>query len=44
MSVPASLKVLVVEDEAPQREMLMYNLNSAGYRALDACDLSLIHI
>lgn len=38
MSVPASLKVLVVEDEAPQREMLMYNLNSAGYRALDACD------
>lgn len=32
------LKVLVVEDEAPQREMLIYNLNSAGYRALGASD------
>jgi len=38
MSAATDLKVLVVEDEAPQREMLIYNLNSAGYRALGACD------
>ena len=38
MSNAARLKILVVEDEAPQREMLIYNLNSAGYRALGARD------
>ena len=38
MSNAARLKILVVEDEAPKREMLIYNLNSAGYRALGARD------
>jgi len=38
MSNPAGLKILVVEDEAPQREMLLYNLDRAGYRALGAFD------
>ena len=38
MSNAAGLKVLVVEDEAAQREILTYNLESAGYRALVASD------
>lgn len=32
------LKILVVEDEAPQRELLSYNLEQAGYRPLVADD------
>jgi len=34
----AELKILVVEDEASQRELLLYNLEKAGYRVVSAAD------
>jgi len=34
----SGLKVLVVEDEVPQRELLVYNLEGAGYRVIPAID------
>ena len=34
----SGLKILVVEDEAPQREMLAYNLEKSGYQVLTASD------
>ena len=34
----SGLKVLIVEDEAPQRELLNYNLDKAGYRTLTAAN------
>ena len=36
MSANPRLKVLIVEDEASQRELLTYNLGKAGYRTLTA--------
>ena len=30
--------ILLVEDEAPQREILSYNLKAEGYRVIEACD------
>lgn len=36
MAANTGLKVLIVEDEAPQRELLTYNLGKAGYRTLTA--------
>lgn len=38
MSNAHGLKVLIVEDEAAQREMLLYNLKDAGYRTFSAGD------
>ena len=38
MSTKTGLKILIVEDEAPQRELLTYNLDKAGYRSLTAAD------
>ena len=38
MAPKQRLKILVVEDEAPQRELLSYNLEQAGYRPLVAED------
>ncbi len=38
MSSDSGLKVLIVEDEAPQLEMLAYNLEKSGYRVLKAAD------
>ncbi len=38
MSNANGLKVLIVEDEAAQREMLLYNLEDAGYRTFSAVD------
>lgn len=38
MSNASGLKVLIVEDEAAQREMLLYNLEDAGYRTFTAVD------
>ena len=36
MAANTGLKVLIVEDESPQRELLTYNLGKAGYRTLTA--------
>lgn len=38
MPTGQALKILVVEDEAPQRELLAYNLDKSGYRVLTAAD------
>ena len=38
MPTGSGLKILVVEDEAPQREMLAYNLEKSGYQVLTAED------
>ncbi len=38
MAPKQGLKILVVEDEPPQRELLTYNLEQAGYRPLVAED------
>lgn len=38
MAKPDGLKVLLVEDEAAQRELLSYNLEQEGYRVLQAVD------
>ncbi len=38
MSNANGLKVLIVEDEAAQRELLLYNLEDAGYRTFAAVD------
>jgi len=38
MADATGLKVLIVEDEAAQREMLLYNFDDAGYRTFTAVD------